>query len=93
MEKRVVKGKKPKGHIMEKLNEGILKNWVGKIVSIVLDYKNPSGFDDNIKGVLTEVGEDYVVIQPLEPFCVANLIRWQYIKSIRLYGENSTTKT
>jgi hypothetical protein len=68
-----------------------IKNWLGKTISVVIDYKNPSGFDDNIKGILTEVGDDFIVIVPLEPFCKANLIRWQYIKSIRLY-ENEAKK-
>ena len=53
----------------------------------MIDYKNPSKFDDNVKGRLTDIGEDYIIIKPLEPFCKENLIRWSYIKSIRLYEE------
>jgi hypothetical protein len=68
-----------------------IKNWVGKLVSVVIDYKNPSGFDDNIKGILTEVGDDFIVIIPEVKFCKSNLIRWQYIKSIRLYEEEATS--
>jgi len=66
-----------------------LEEYLDKTVSVVIDYKNPSNFDDNIKGRLTEVGDDYIVIIPEAKFCKENLIRWQYIKSIRVYDEKA----
>lgn len=64
-----------------------LQQYLSKTISVVIDYKNPSGFNDNVKGVLTNIGEDYIVIVPKTGFCKKNLMRWQYIKSIRLYED------